>query len=125
VLPVTVPSAKVDYDTTKSDANYGKFLGTLDLGTSFTTGDYTVKVTVDGHLRRTIQVTQGLGRFKQLQPARQKLSPQDWFAGDVDSDNALTIKDYNILMSCMPDVSPDGGTTCRLNANYATRSHLL
>jgi len=123
--PVTVPSAKVDYDTTKSDANYGKFLGTLDLGTSFTTGDYTVKVTVDGHLRRTIQATQGLGTIQTITAGQTKTLSARLVAGDVDSDNALTIKDYNILMSCMPDVSPDGGAACGLNANYATRSHLL
>ena len=70
-------------------------------------------------------MTQGLGTIQTITAGQTKTLSARLVAGDVDSDNALTIKDYNILMSCMPDVSPDGGTTCRLNANYATRSHLL
>jgi len=118
---VTVPSAQIIYDSQPSDANYGRFVGTADLGSSFTTGNYTVKVTTDAHLTRRI------GDIQLITAGTTNPMSARLIAGDITEDNKLTIEDYNILLSCSKDPSitnPDNGALCAQNANYAKLSDL-
>jgi hypothetical protein len=112
-------------DNTSPD--FGKFVGTVDLGSSFATGDYTVKVTTDAHLRRLIGGTTGVGAIQKITAGQTETLTGRLVAGDVDSNNVLNIQDYNILMSCIHDATinnPDNGALCAQNASYATWSDL-
>jgi hypothetical protein len=116
-------NTETDYTGTMTyNSTSGLFTSTVNLGTNFASGNYLVKVVTDGHLVRLIPGTQTINAGTTNTMPRVNL-----FAGDVNNDNALTILDYNILMSCMQDVSisnPDGGALCRQNTSYATRSDL-
>ncbi len=83
--------------TLSYDKNKGYFAGIVNLGSSFASGYYIVKVKTDGYLRASIPGIQNIvaGQTSPL------LSRVNLTAGDISSDNALDIKDYNILMSCM------------------------
>jgi hypothetical protein len=112
----------ITYDNTSSDSTYGLFTGTVDLGANFTGGSYLVKVSTDGHLVRLIPGVQTITSGKSNTLPRVNL-----VAGDVDNSNALTIQDYNILMSCIHDTSinnPDNGVLCATDNNFAVRSDL-
>lgn len=109
--------------TINYNATSGLFAGNFDLGNTFTTGNYTVRVKSDGHLRKTIPgiqvITAGI--------ANPTLPRIDLTAGDINGDNLIDIKDYNILLSCMadPDINnPDGGSLCNTNAAFKTVSDL-
>ncbi len=101
----------------------GKFNGTA-VYHAFQTGNYSVKVTSDGHLVRLVPGIQTI-----TANTINTMPNINLVAGDVDNNNALNIKDYNILMSCLSANDPgingsDGGTLCHQNANYAARSDL-
>ncbi len=104
------------------NAGTGIFTGAVNLGTSFTSGNYTVKVKSDGHLRRIIPGIQNITHGQTVQMPQVNL-----VAGDVNGDNALNITDYNILLSCVndPDIANvDNHQLCNSNQNYATLSDL-
>ena len=101
----------------------GIFTGTLDIGSGFTTGVYTVKVTSDGHLTKLIpgiqSITAGITNtaFPQV----------NLVAGDVDENNLLNINDYNILLSCVsdPDIANvDNHQLCNSSSIYSVLSDL-
>lgn len=88
--PIGTESGSVVYNTAQ-----GNFTAELDLGTSFPTGNYSLKIKSDRYLRK--QAT-GIITIKNLQ---QNTAPQtDLVAGDIKSDNTLNILDYNILLDC-------------------------
>jgi hypothetical protein len=100
----------------------GLFTGTINLGQGFIAGDYTVKVSSDGHLRRIIPGIQNITLGQTVQMPRVNL-----VAGDVDSNNILNINDYNIVLSCVndPDIANiDNHALCNTNASYAKLSDL-
>jgi hypothetical protein len=73
----------------------GDFQGTIQLGTNFPTGNYNVKIKSDRYLKRLIP---GIQRITNLE--ENKLPQGELIAGDVNSDNALNIIDYNALLDC-------------------------
>jgi hypothetical protein len=94
------------YDPVTTDQNYGKFatLTPIDLGTHIQAGTYTVYVTVDSHLTKSLgTVTIALG---QDNPVSGGKNAGNLVAGDIvgvgsnTADNKLTIEDYNVLISC-------------------------
>ncbi len=109
----------INYNSTS-----GVFLGTIDLGANFASGNYIVKVKSDGHLRRIIPGIQNLSSGL-TQPIQ--LPGVNLVAGDIDSNNALNIKDYNILLSCVTSpfiANIDNKALCNSNANYVKLSDL-
>jgi len=115
----------IAYDNTSSASasTYGLFTGTVDLGAKFSGGSYLVKVSTDGHLVRLIPGVQTI-----TSGTTNTLPRVNLVAGDVDNSNALTIQDYNILMSCISDPNinnPDNGALCATpDKNFAARSDL-
>jgi hypothetical protein len=106
------------------NAGPGTFTGTVDLGTSFANGNYIVKVKSDGHLRRVIPGIQNLSSSA-VQPI--PMTRVNLVAGDVDSNNALNISDYNILLSCVDSpfiANIDNHALCNSNSNYLRLSDL-
>ena len=129
---VATPSVSLSYVNSSTSANFGKFIGTIDLGSSFKTGDYIAKVTVDGHLTRTITGIQT------ITAGHEKTLSARLVAGDIDNSNYLNVAemknglstgDYNILLSCISAKHPTtvkatDGKLCAKNANYTKRSDL-
>jgi hypothetical protein len=105
------------------DSTSGLFTSTADLGANFVTGNYSIKVSTDGHLVRLVP-----GPLQTITAGIANPMPRaNLVAGDIDIDNALNIQDYNILMSCINDpiiTNPDNGALCAANANYAKLSDL-
>lgn len=85
--------------------NKGYFAGIVNLGSGFTSGYYLVKVKTDGYLRASLPGIQNI-TAGQTSPL---LSRVNLTAGDINADNAIDIKDYNILASCM-----NNGGLCNL-----------
>jgi len=113
---------ETDYTGTMTyDSTSGLFNATIDLGANFITGSYSVKVSTDGHLVRLVP-----GPLQTITAATTNPMPRaNLVAGDIESDNALNIQDYNILMSCIHDSTinnPDNGKLCAQDANYSKRS---
>ena len=100
----------------------GIFTGTVNLGINFVSGNYTVKVKSDGHLRRLIPGIQKIASGQTVQMPQVNL-----VAGDVNNDNYINITDYNILLSCVndPDVANvDNHQLCNSDASYNSLSDL-
>ena len=117
-------SAQVAYDS-----NNGYFTDNFDLGTNFIGGSYIIKVKSDGHLRKSttglVSITSG---------ATNAIPQLNLVVGDLDGNNIIDIRDYNILVSCSvfassgvsysPNAPFDNGVLCNSNANYQTLSDL-
>ncbi|MEK7572004.1 MAG: cohesin domain-containing protein [Patescibacteria group bacterium] len=73
----------------------GNFAATVDLGPTFPTGEYIIKVQTDRYLRRLLP---GIQSIKTLQD--NKLATVDLVAGDVNDDNFLNVLDYNTFLDC-------------------------
>lgn len=77
------------------DADQGNFIGTLDLGPNFKSGDYNIKVKSERYLRKLVQ------GIVNIQSEKENMIPQTALvAGDVKTDNLLNVLDYNILLDC-------------------------
>ena len=95
-VTVATESGTVTYDQTN-----GNFTGTVAVNTIIPTGDYIIKITSPGFLRKYI-------------PGILTLSPGESYDlttvtlvnGDADYNNALNILDYNMLRDCYNDFSP-------------------
>lgn len=96
--------------TVTFDVNSGKFTGTVDLGTNFATGFYTVKIKTNQYLRALIPGIQDIvsGQINTLPTVT-------LVAGDINGDNAINIEDYNILIGCYSDLLP--ATDCTADNN--------
>lgn len=91
----------------------GDFTGNVSLGTGFTSGTYTVKVTVPQYL--TTQVP----GFYQITAGQSIQLPQlSLVVGDANGDNQLDILDYNELLGCYSDLAP--ATNCPGNNKAMT-----
>lgn len=87
--------------TVNFNSTAGNFQGTVDLGSTLTTGVYSVRVKSTQFLRTLVPGIQNLtqGQLNQL-PVTVLVN------GDINSDNTLNILDYNILMGCYSDFLP-------------------
>ncbi len=82
------------------NATSGAYGGVISLG-FIAPGLYTGKLSVPNYLTRAIPgiiSLQAGGTFS--------LEPQDFIAGDSNSDNKISILDYNIIIDCFSDLSP-------------------
>jgi hypothetical protein len=78
------------------------FAGTIDLGTGFASGTYTLKIKLDNTLVRLVPLMQNItsGTTNQI--------PQvSLVSGDIDGNNILDILDWNAILSCVK-----GETAC-------------
>lgn len=83
------------------DNQTGNFKGSLNLGTNFTGGNYTVKVKTGSFLQKTIS-----GFITINQGSHINLTPVTLVAGDTNDDNQINILDYNMLVGCYSDLLP-------------------
>jgi hypothetical protein len=83
------------------NSSTGQFDGSVDLGSSFATGFYTVKVQTSQYLRGLVPGIQAItsGQVNTLPYIA-------LVAGDINGDNQINILDYNILMGCYSDLLP-------------------
>jgi plastocyanin len=88
---VAQTTGNVTYDQTTGD-----FRGSIDLGTAFTPGAYTVKVKLQKYLTKRIA-----SNFTIAGGAINTLPSADLVVGDIDGNNMLDIQDYNALIACM------------------------
>jgi hypothetical protein len=95
-IVIATRSGTLAFDTTA-----GSFMGTVELGTGFTSGAYIIKVKSTQFLKTIIPGIQNItsGASNQL--------PVGVLAnGDIDSNNSINILDYNILIGCYSDLLP-------------------
>ncbi len=93
---VLTKQGTVTFDTTA-----GNFVGTVDLGTQFSTGLYTVKIKTDQYLRGLVAGIQTITVGQKTTLASLTL-----VNGDVNNDNQINIVDYNIIVGCYSDLLP-------------------
>lgn len=82
-------------------ATTGTFKGTIDVGNQLQKGDYTVRIKESTHLRRLVPGIQQL-----TAQTNNNMPEVQMVAGDVNSDNAINILDYNLLVGCYSDLLP-------------------
>ncbi len=83
-------SGSIIYNTSQ-----GNFIGLIDLGSAFQTGNYNIKIKSDGYLRRLVT------DMVNIKPLQENSIPQTaLIAGDIKTDNTLNVLDYNILLDC-------------------------
>ncbi len=112
--------ADIKYVAGESTQNYGKFIGTATLSDDFNTGNYIVKVKVDGRLKKQIPGIQRLEARK-----INSMDPVNLIAGDIDNDNKIGILDYGILISCSIFArTDDAKKICNENESYKLLSDL-
>lgn len=110
----------INYVSDKSAQNYGKFIGKVTLGDDFSTGNYIVKVKVDGRLKKQISGIQRLEAGK-----INSMDPVNLIAGDIDNDNKIGILDYGILISCSIFAKTEQAKAlCSENKNFKLLSDL-
>jgi hypothetical protein len=96
----------------------GDFVGQADLGTSFSAGNYSIKVKTDSYLRKLV------AGIINIVPLQNTIVPQTALvAGDIVGNNVLNILDYNALLDCgygdinpLPEVDPNSSyntTACQ------------
>ena len=123
-------TGSLTFDNTSTDPNYGLFTGSVDLGTSFATGSYTVKISSNGHLIKqvpgTVTITAGsTTNIPHKDPATGALL--NLVTGDVVTANVLDIYSYTTLLSCLSDKDIndfDKQLTCNRDANFPARADL-
>jgi hypothetical protein len=79
----------------------GNFTGTVDLGTSIPTGNYTIKVKSNNYLRKSAS-----GIYAIALNANLNVPAITLVTGDSNDDNQLNILDYNIILGCYSDLGP-------------------
>ncbi len=83
------------------NAGSGNFTGLIDAGTTLTQGTYIVKVKSHQYLRKLFP------GFFTITPGDSVTLPTVTFVtGDVVTDNALNILDYNVIVGCYSDFAP-------------------
>lgn len=93
----------VTYNTTT-----GNYFGNIPIQDGFPTGQYTMKVKADRHLRRLVEGVQNITAGK-----KNDITSAALVAGDINNDNKIDILDYNLLLDCYSDLSP--ATNCTLD----------
>jgi len=94
ILTKSVPTA-LQYNVST-----GNFIGTIDMGTTLSTGIYNVNIHSDQYLYNSFA---GI----QINAGQTKIFPEkSLITGDVNNDDTLNILDYDILIGCYSDFSP-------------------
>lgn len=84
------------------DSNRKVFIGTADLGSSFSSGPHIVSMKLSNTLNKQVPGITTITQGTTVVLPRMTLKP-----GDVDNNNQITaITDYNILMGCFSDLLP-------------------
>jgi hypothetical protein len=84
------------------DQNDGEFHGQVTLGSTFPSGNYSVKIQSDRYLRRHVIGVQTITKS-----TINDISVTQLIAGDTNDDNVLNVLDYNALLDCgYGDVNP-------------------
>lgn len=91
-------------DTTASRSGTG-YVASVDLGSNWTSGYYTVKVKIRYTLRKIV----GGGVQPIVKGTTNTLQNQAVVPGDVDDNNVVNITDYNLMMQCYSDTLPPKG----------------
>lgn len=115
----TLKTGYVDFQTASGSANYGKFVGTVDLGTSFTSGNYIVRTWSEGYLKRRVPGILAVNTTSANQAPKVRL-----VTGDMDVNNKLDINDYADLVSCIEGFNSYDATKCNSNARFKTIADL-
>ena len=92
----------ITYNTTT-----GNYIGEVPIQSGFPSGQYTMKVKADTHLRKLVSGVQSITSGK-----KNDITSVALVAGDVNNDNVLNILDYNLLLNCYSDLGP--ATNCAL-----------
>ena len=106
-ITVTVYDANDQLVTTKPgtvnyDPDSGTYRGQVNLGTSFSTGTYGIKIKSDKYLRKLIRGVQTINRGQD-----NTMQMTDLIAGDSNNDNTLNMLDYSALLDCgYGDINP-------------------
>lgn len=79
----------------------GNFTGTVDLGTTLSTGSYLVRIKSPQYLRQLVPAIVSLSAGSTT-----TIPSVTLVTGDMDSNNTLNILDFNILLDCYSDLSP-------------------
>lgn len=90
-------SGQIVYNSTN-----GNFTGTVSMGPNFTPGFYQVKIKVSQYLQVSAATVNAQGSSVNVRPVT-------LVVGDINDDNLLDIRDYNVLLGCVNDPTP---TTC-------------
>lgn len=77
------------------------FTGTIDAGKSLVSGSYIIKIKLPQHLKKQIPGIQTIVTGQSL-----TLPPVTLTSGDIDHNNRIDIRDYNILIGCYSDLKP-------------------
>ncbi len=109
----TLKTGYADYQTASGSANYGKFVGTVDLGVSFTSGNYIVRTWSEGYLKRRIPGILAVNTSATNQTPIVRL-----VTGDMDVNNKLDINDYADLVSCIEGFNSYDATKCNSNERF-------
>lgn len=84
------------------DTSTGSFNGTIDLGSNFPTGFYTVRAKTPNYIDRQI----GLSFYNITQGQTTPLNTTPLVVGDSNNDNHINILDYNMLLDCYSSIEP-------------------
>jgi len=79
----------------------GSFIGTIDMGTTLTSGLSTVKIKTNQFLKALVPGIQTI-----TVNVTNKLPQTTLISGDINNDNVVNIADYNILIGCYSDFLP-------------------
>jgi len=91
----------------------GDYTGVVPMGTTLTTGDYTIKIKADSYLQKRIPA------IVHIVPATTMNMPTvSLIAGETTGDNVISILDYNMLLGCYSDLLPP--TFCDANKQVLT-----
>ena len=116
-------NASLTYDKTT-----GVYKGTADLGTTFNTDDYLIKISSPSHLVKAVAGTVSGGKVHIVAGVSTNTVPQvNLVTGDIQGTNSLTVVDYTILISCLkdPDINDfDNQVTCKKDPSYLKLSNL-
>ncbi len=116
-------------DTQNTNLTYqpstGKFTATVSLKQGFTSGSYRVFIKASRYLRRNVGGIQTItaGNTNPMPAASLTTGDIVGSAGSTLGDNAITILDYNVFISCSI-FSKDNGAACNQNSSYRTQSDL-
>jgi len=119
---VSTYSSEINFTT--GATNSGKFTGAIDLGTTFTGGNYVIKAKSSGYLKREFPYIQAITAAITDGPYVVNTLPGiRLVTANVNQDTSLDIRDYNLLMSCSI-FSTDNNGACNQNDNYKVWSDL-
>ncbi len=110
----------INYDSDASSPSFGKFTGNVALPSDFISGNYTVKVKTGGYLTKQIPGIQ------KLTAGKDNLLPLvNLTAGDINSDNSISLTDYGIFISCSFFAKTDEAKeSCNADETFAIYSDL-